>query len=139
MIGVGVSGDAKAVLHNVNRVVSGYHNDGSLVMLTVDFLNAFNLVDRLTLLHKQGHPLGPLLFALVLHPLVHKIRDNCKLLLYAWYLDDGTVIGDSEEVARVPSLGVKLLRGAVSRDMDFISGLAMRRAANVVDLMGLLP
>ncbi|GJX32015.1 hypothetical protein Tco_0241870, partial [Tanacetum coccineum] len=39
---------------------------------------------------------------------------------------------------RRPSLGVKLLGGAVSRDADFISGLAMRRAENVVDLMSLL-
>ncbi|GJX34129.1 hypothetical protein Tco_0245686 [Tanacetum coccineum] len=129
MVGVGVSSGAEAVLHSVNRVVSGYHNDGSLAMLTVDFSNAFNLVDRSALLH--------------------------KLLLHAWYLDDETLIEDSEEVARVldiimvsgifpfdirrPSLGVKLLRGAVSRDADFISGLAMRRAVNSVDLMGLLP
>ncbi|GKF47367.1 putative reverse transcriptase domain-containing protein, partial [Tanacetum coccineum] len=126
--------------------------------------------------------MGPLLFALVLHPLIHKIRDSCKLLLHAWYLDDGTVIGDSEEVSRVLdiikvcgpglglelninkteifwpscngtklreglfpvdirrlSLGVKLLGGAVSKDTYFISGLAMRRAANAVDLMSLLP
>ncbi|GJS86280.1 hypothetical protein Tco_0752821 [Tanacetum coccineum] len=124
----------------------------------------------------------PLLFALILHLLLHKIKDICKLLLHAWYLDDGTVIGDSEEVAKVldiikaagpglglelnikktkifwpscngmklreglfpvdiqrPSSGVKLLGGAVSKDKNFISGLAMRRAVNAVDLMSLLP
>ncbi|GJY83758.1 putative reverse transcriptase domain-containing protein [Tanacetum coccineum] len=216
--GVGVSGGAEGVLHSANKVLSEYHNDGSLAMLIVDFSNAFNLVDRSALLHEvrvrcpsislwvdflygqatrlyigdthiwsatgvqQGDPLGPLLFALVLHPLIHKISDSCKLLLHAWYLDDETVIGDSEEVSRVldiikvsgpglglelnikktetflplcngtklreglfpvdirrPSLGVMLLGGAVSRDADFISGLAMRRAANAVDLMSLLP
>nr|GEV96092.1 hypothetical protein [Tanacetum cinerariifolium] len=172
---VRVSGGAEAILHGVNRVLSEYHNDRSLAILTVDFSNVFNLVDRSALLHEvrvncpsislwvdfsyghvsrlyigdthiwsatrvqQGDPLRPLLFALILHPLLHKIIDSCKLLLYAWYLDDGTVIGDSEEVARVPSSGVKLFGGAVSRDTDFISGLAMRRAANAVDLMGLLP
>ncbi|GJT26270.1 hypothetical protein Tco_0906545 [Tanacetum coccineum] len=104
-----------------------------------DFSNAFNLVDRSTLLHEQGDPLGPPLFALILHPLLHKIKDSCKLLLHAWYLDDGTVIGDLEEVARVPSSRVKLLGGAISRDANFISGLAIRRATNAVDLMGLLP
>ncbi|GJV93228.1 hypothetical protein Tco_1541041 [Tanacetum coccineum] len=40
---------------------------------------------------------------------------------------------------RRSSSGVKLLGGAVSSDADFISGLAMRRATNAVDLMGLLP
>ncbi|GJY86263.1 putative reverse transcriptase domain-containing protein [Tanacetum coccineum] len=165
----------------VSKVATkGYHNDGSLTMLIVDFSNAFNLVGRSALLQEvrercpfislwvnflygqatrlyirdthiwsatgvqQGDPLGPLLLALVLHPLVHKMRDNCNLLLDAWYLDDGTVIGDSKEgLFSVntwrPSLGVKLLGGSVSRDTNFISGLAMRRAANVVDLMCLLP
>ncbi|GKB61712.1 hypothetical protein Tco_0917898 [Tanacetum coccineum] len=157
-----VSGGAEAILHSVNRVLSEYHNDGSLAMLTPDFSNAFNLVDKSALLHE--------------------IKDSCKLLLYAWYLDDGIVIGDSEEVARVldiikvsgsglglelnikktkifwPSCngmklreglflvdirrlssGVKLLGGAVSRDKNFISGLAMRRVVHAVDLMSLLP
>ncbi|GKD06089.1 hypothetical protein Tco_1181063 [Tanacetum coccineum] len=44
--GVGVSGGAEGVLHSANRVLSEYHNDGSLAMLTMDFSNAFNLVDR---------------------------------------------------------------------------------------------
>ncbi|GJS18564.1 hypothetical protein Tco_0413036 [Tanacetum coccineum] len=118
---------------------------------------------------------GPHLFVLILHPLLHKIKDSCKLVLHAWYLDDGTVIGDSEEVSRVldiikvsgpgkkteifwpscngmklreglfpvnirrPSSGVKLLGGAISGDVDFISGLPIRRAANAIDLMGLHP
>nr|GEU73243.1 putative reverse transcriptase domain-containing protein [Tanacetum cinerariifolium] len=104
----------------------------------------------------QGDPLEPLLFALILHPLLHKIKDSCKLLLHAWYLDDETVIGDLKEVARVlditklceglfhvdiqrPSLGVKLLGGAISRHVNFISRLAMRRAVSAIDLMSLLP
>ena len=60
--------------------------------------------------------MGPHLFVLVLHPLLHNIRDNCKLLLHAWYLDDGTLIGDSKEVAKAldiimvigPKLGLQL-------------------------------
>jgi len=49
---------------------------------------------------QQGGPLGPLLFSLVLHPLIPQIRDSCKLLLHAWYLDDGTLVGDSGVVAK---------------------------------------
>ncbi|GJZ12886.1 hypothetical protein Tco_0548116 [Tanacetum coccineum] len=169
----------RRLVSKLNRVLSEYHNDGSLVILSVYFSNALNPVDILALLHEvrvmylsisfwvdflyeqvtrlyigdthiwyairvwQGDLLVPLFCALVLHPLVYKIKDSCKLLLHAWYLDDGTVIGDSEEVAKVldikmMSLGVKLLGGAISRDTDFISGLAMRRAANAVDFMCLL-
>ncbi|GJR92404.1 putative reverse transcriptase domain-containing protein [Tanacetum coccineum] len=186
--GVRVSGGAKAVLHSANRLLSEYRNDGSLAMLTMNFSNAFNLVDRSTLLHEirvscpsislwvdflygqavrlyigdthilsaievqQGDPFVPFLFALVLHSLVHKIKDSCKLLLHAWYLDDGTIIGDSEvldiiklrkglfpvDIQRL-SLGVKLLGRAVSRVVNFISGMVIRRSANAVDLINLLP
>jgi len=48
--GDGVSGGAKAILHSVNRVLNLRHGDGSLTMLTIDFSNAFNLVDRSALL-----------------------------------------------------------------------------------------
>ncbi len=38
---------------------------------------------------QQGDPLGPLGFALTLHPIVNRIRSS--LTLNAWYLDDGTL------------------------------------------------
>ncbi|GJS87392.1 hypothetical protein Tco_0770028 [Tanacetum coccineum] len=126
--GVGVSGGAEAILHSVNRVLSEYHNDGSLAMLTVDFSNAFNLVDRSALLHEVSGPgLG--------------IELNIKKTEIFWPSCNGMKLrkGLFPVDIRRPSSGVKLLGGAVSRDADFISGLAMRRASNVVDLMGLLP
>ncbi|GKC08327.1 ribonuclease H-like domain-containing protein [Tanacetum coccineum] len=79
-----VSGGAEAILHSANRLLSEYHNDESIAMLIIDFSNAFNLVDISALLHEY-------------------IRSEtiAKLLLYAWYLDDETIFGDSKEVARV--------------------------------------
>ncbi|KAL6514241.1 hypothetical protein OROHE_019228 [Orobanche hederae] len=150
--GVGVSGGAEAILHVVNRLVNKHHMNDKLTMLTVDFTNAFNLVDRTAMLLEvrkscpfispwveylygqparlyvgdyyifssagvqQGDPLGPLLFALVLHRLVKKINEECTLSLQAWYLDDGTIIGDTTEVAKAlavihkegPTLGLIL-------------------------------
>ena len=41
---------------------------------------------------QQCDPLGPLLFALILYPLVLKIHQSCKLNLQAWYLDDVTML-----------------------------------------------
>ncbi|GKA66801.1 reverse transcriptase domain-containing protein, partial [Tanacetum coccineum] len=56
---------------------------------------------------QQGDPLGPLVFALVLHPLICKIRDSFTLSLQAWYLDDGTVVGDTLVVGKVLELIMK--------------------------------
>jgi hypothetical protein len=50
--GVGVSGGAEAILHSANRVMSQRYEDGSLAMLTVDFSNAFNMVDRSAMLQE---------------------------------------------------------------------------------------
>lgn len=53
---------------------------------------------------QQGDPLGPLLFALALHPLVRNIDSCCNLDLQAWYFNDGTLIGDTFEVSKALSI-----------------------------------
>src|SRR5688572_14336249 len=66
---------------------------------------------------QQGDPLGPLLFSLVLHPLALKIEAEFPALdLRVWYLDDGTIIGNVDDVHEVflllerdgPALGLHL-------------------------------
>ena len=54
---------------------------------------------------QQGDPLGPLGFALSLHPIVERIRSEVPdLALNAWYLDDGTLVGSPEDV--MTALGI---------------------------------
>jgi len=126
-----------------------------MVMLKIDFTNAFNCINRaafLDLLHgseqfgglyrwisacygvsssllfgqhvieslagvQQGDPLGPLLFSLVLQTLTQKIKEACPALaLNVWFLDDGTLIGRTDDVLRAvqiisedgPLLGVRI-------------------------------
>ena len=67
---------------------------------------------------QQGDPLGPLLFALVLHKLVMKLDTElgADLLLNVWFLDDGALCGPREVIIRAlqifmedgPSLGLHL-------------------------------
>ena len=43
---------------------------------------------------QQGDPLGPLGFALTLHPVIEQIKaEALSLNMNAWYLDDGTLMG----------------------------------------------
>ena len=69
---------------------------------------------------QQGDPLGPLGFALTLHPIVEQIKAEVHSLnLNAWYLDDGTLVGTSGDLATAlhivesdgPSVGLHLNRG----------------------------
>ena len=59
-----------------------------------------NLIELNTLLHlfdegvQQGDPLGPFLFSLTINQLIK----SCQSELNVWYLDDGTLAGDTETV-----------------------------------------
>jgi hypothetical protein len=49
---------------------------------------------------QQGDPLGMLLFALAIQPLVLRIQSERDLDLNLWYADDGTLVGSVAEVAK---------------------------------------
>ena len=75
---------------------------------------------------QQGDPLGPLGFALTLHPIIQRIKAEISTLaLNAWYLDDGTLVGSSEDLSAAlhivesegPSVGLHLNR---SKSLLFI-------------------
>ncbi len=68
---------------------------------------------------QQGDPLGPLGFALALHPIVERIKSEVpSLTLNSWYLDDGTLAGTPEALLSAlkiveedgPSIGLHLNR-----------------------------
>ena len=51
---------------------------------------------------QQGDPIGPLLFALALRKVTARIAEKWPdLLLSAWYLDDGTVIGNRDTLGEL--------------------------------------
>ncbi|CAI8611852.1 unnamed protein product [Vicia faba] len=84
-----------------DKDMARYHNDSNLgsgyrAVLRL-YLGDMHILSTTRV--QQGDPLGALFFAFVLHPLIHQINDNYKLFLHVWYLDDGTTIEDSKEVA----------------------------------------
>jgi len=130
-LGVGVHGGAEAVLHAFNRAIRNPSLDPEALLILVDFVNAFNEVNRqffldavrmqfpaiyrwvlfcysvgapLFLQHhilfattgvQQGDPLGPLLFALVLHPFLVNLKARFSLKVGA-ILDDVTFMGSPQ-------------------------------------------
>ena len=76
---------------------------GDLVLFTAPKVVASNGQLILASGVQQGDPLGPLLFALVLHCTILKISADpqCReMLLNCWYLDDGALAGRSDAVSR---------------------------------------
>ncbi|GJV50135.1 hypothetical protein Tco_1440347 [Tanacetum coccineum] len=84
--GVGVAGGSEAILHSVNCLIEACRDDVGLSMLLVDFKNAFNLI-----VLRGAH--------LMVMP-----RSATSLFLHAWYLDDGTIVGDTVVVRKVLEL-----------------------------------
>ena len=135
-LGVCVKGGAESIIH----ATAAIYNDPAIPapdkwILQVDFDNAFNRINRKTMLDmirlhcpkasawaeycysnpshlffgenllssstgaQQGDPLSILFFALVLQPLIDKIKEQLpSLLLNAWFLDDGTIVGKRQEI-----------------------------------------
>ncbi|XP_061718384.1 uncharacterized protein LOC133525958 [Cydia pomonella] len=126
-VGFGTRGGCEAAVHAVRTFVQ---SDACEVLLKLDVQNAFNSVNRDTLLneikitipeiynfllqcyhcpsklmHKnneilsavgcqQGDPLGPAIFSLAINSIIHSLNSK----LNVWYLDDGTLGGDSQTV-----------------------------------------
>ncbi|GKC34857.1 hypothetical protein Tco_1047241 [Tanacetum coccineum] len=101
--GVRVVGESETILHFVNRLIEAFGGDVGLSMLLVDFKNAFNLVDREVML-REVRLHCPAISRWCYTPLICKIRDSFSLSLHAWYLDDGTIVGDTVVVGKVLEL-----------------------------------
>ncbi|GKB91100.1 hypothetical protein Tco_0963372 [Tanacetum coccineum] len=96
----------EAILHAVNRLVEDRRGDVDLSML----LNSATLAlpDCTTEITPCGHAKG----------------DSFNLFLQAWYLDDGTIVGDTFVVG-----------GPVSVDLDFGNTLVMKRVSKAIGLL----
>ena len=84
---------------------------------------------------QQGDPLGPMLFALVLHEIASAIDaddDRINLSYDAWFLDDGILAGSKAAVLRAlsiieelgPPLGIFTNIGSVRSSVGVTSVLS---------------
>lgn len=146
-VGFGTRGGCEAAVHAVRTFVQG---DLCEVLLKLDVKNAFNSVNRDTLLneikihvpeiynfllqcyhspsklmHKnseilsavgcqQGDPLGPAIFSLAINSIIHSLNSK----LNVWYLDDGTLGGDSQTVL-ADLLNIKNKFTAIGLELNF--------------------
>eukprot|EP00731_Ephydatia_muelleri_P026850 Em0018g950a len=131
-LGVACPHGTEKVVHGLRKCTEEHWGDEDFAVLKTDMRNTFNLISRQALLSEcslffpellpwagvqQGDPLGPLFFSLVLHKVIAAIDadDDClRLILQAWYLDDGVLAGPKHAVLRAlsifedlgPSLGI---------------------------------
>ncbi|XP_021765938.1 uncharacterized protein LOC110730443 [Chenopodium quinoa] len=102
--GVGVSLGGEAILHAMNRLIEDRDSNVGLSMLLVDFQNAFNLVDRAVMLRevrRRCHDISRWVEFYYSNPARLYAFEVC---LQAWYLDDGTIIGETLVLGKVMQL-----------------------------------
>ncbi|GKB04240.1 hypothetical protein Tco_0832383 [Tanacetum coccineum] len=102
-------------------IMLGIWNDGTIIKDTKKVVKAIDII------RAEGPLLG--------------LELNIKKTEVFWPSCNGVKVKDGlfpRDIGR-PTLGVKLLGGAVSRDAGFISSLAVKRASRAVELMSLLP
>nr|GEY28408.1 hypothetical protein [Tanacetum cinerariifolium] len=154
---VWVSGGSEAILHAVNRLIEGYGDDVGLLMLLVDFKNAFNLVDQEVMLRKVRlccHAVSRWVEFCYSNPARLYYGEHtlwscqgvpqaflCKLgiwtmvlllgILRLW----GRLAGVFSANIAQPLHGVKLLGGTASVNFDFCNDLVMKRVDKTIVLM----
>ena len=75
---------------------------------------------------QQGDPLGPLGFALALHPIIEKvIRSVPGLLINTWYLDDGTLCGSATDLLMMGPSVVQPLTSALPSKLLRLKALSV--------------
>lgn len=73
---------------------------------------------------QQGDPLGPLLFSLLLHPIVEKIsQDVPGLRINGWYLDHGVLCGSLDDISSALSI--------ITEDGPLV-GLSLNRSKSLI-------